>query len=350
MQGLYAAKKVVVVMVFFFTMLLMKEVMDSLLPAPGQLAERRPLHQPPRHVKPGAILDVEAIAEEEDMGPDVMDQEKMQREVDDMEGDDAGGQDAAGENMAGQDQEEQGGIGKGKSRKTQDEPVAGRTGDKVWVATGKVSDVSAASIFVDDEKVLEDPRQVDEDERQEAGQQGVPAPHLGQGAQLKVANAQTSQPAATAPDKPTFGANYYTVFTSKASKLEAVQIIPSGTLFKVRMKACSDAYLIYKQKAVADEFSYHIGFGYGRKTVIWKQPPDPVTKEHDTPESGFLSCDQFVAYWVKHVGATFEIGLSDQDAFVHWKDPKPFAVGAISVATPHPKQTVVWHLDINTSK
>ncbi|ELT98457.1 hypothetical protein CAPTEDRAFT_225278 [Capitella teleta] len=127
--------------------------------------------------------------------------------------------------------------------------------------------------------------------------------------------------------------------------MESVQILLKEEVFKFQVKACSDAYLLYKQTKAADEFSYHIGLGYGRKTVIWKQPPDPVTKEFMTPDEGLLKCEEFVSYWVRWEGAKFGIGLDGAQPFVEWKDPKPFTIGAVSLATPHPKQKVTWKLD-----
>lgn len=326
MQGYFAAKRILMVIGFFLTMLLMKEVMDALLPPPPPYIPVRG-----RHMKPGAMLDIEAEAEEAEIGPEVVEGQTLQEQVDALEGD-AAVDEAVVKGMRVSEGEEEASEGDDQvvepaqpEEEAIEEEEGGGEGEELPRQRPLVTPPSAKKAF--------------------SSKSTTTTPSS------KLSSSKSKKQSKGGDAVPTFGPNYYGVVIDRNTKMDSVQILPRSDLFQFQIKACSDAYLIYKQTKAADEYSYHIGFGYGKKTVIWKQPPDPVTKEFMTPEEGLLRCDEYVAYWVQLKGAKFNVGLdANPEPFISWKDPKPFTIGAISLATPHPKQKVVWNLDIRSSE
>jgi hypothetical protein len=311
-------------------MLLMKEAMDAILPPPPRFQD---FPERPRghNVRPGAILDLEAMAEEEQMGPEVMDGGALQEQVDALEGDSAAQVD---ERVV---DEPQTGDDGGDDDEVEDVVMPKSQEDAEDDVEGGIRQERSASAMLSEDKTTPGS-----------------SPLLSGKKKKKDTVSKASSVSSSSSNSGSsneFGPNYYTVVIDRNTKMESVQILLKDEVFNLRVKACSDAYVLYKQTKAADEFSYHIGLGYGRKTVIWKQPPDPVTKEFMTPEEGILNCNQFVTYWIKWSAAKFFIGVGGRaEPYLEWKDPKAFTIGAVSLATPHPKQKVTWHLDTKSSK
>ena len=146
--------------------------------------------------------------------------------------------------------------------------------------------------------------------------------------------------------------NFYIVYVTNTATSETIYIHPASEFFKFRIKACSDAYLLYKQKiSVSEKFSYHIGFGYGTKTVIWKKLPNPVTTEFRTPKGGRIECERTVSLWVNHVGATFSVGFgpTENKPYLQWTDASnPYTTSSMTLANPWPKKQAIWYLDMSS--
>ncbi|ELT90394.1 hypothetical protein CAPTEDRAFT_202271 [Capitella teleta] len=146
--------------------------------------------------------------------------------------------------------------------------------------------------------------------------------------------------------------NYFVVYVTSGAA-DSIYIQPSSHLFRFKIHACSDAYLLFKQKVSStDKFSYHFGFGYGANTVIWKKPPTPITREFRTPKGGRIECSRTVSLWVSRILNTFQVGFGQNvKPYMEWTDDvNPYQTTSMTLANPWPKKQAVWHLDMNSVK
>ena len=112
-----------------------------------------------------------------------------------------------------------------------------------------------------------------------------------------------------------------------------------------RVKAAESAMILLSATAErTDKYAYEVGIGVNGNVNTWIRKDEIIPIKIETRD--ILSANEFRTFWLRWEASDIELGRGSHvgvDSVIHWQDPNPTAVHALSLASGG-SATAQWEL------